>query len=106
LCANHISSCPRLARITTKETAGNQQAAAFFQPVRCSQARTSFAILFGSGDETYKNSPRSCRFRALNPHDGREVIPLREIHQMNCFDDDVCLWGILLWRVCCLGRKS
>jgi hypothetical protein len=45
-------------------------------------------------NEPYKNSPRSCRFRALNPHDGREVIPLCEIHQMNCFDDAVCLPGM------------
>ena len=37
------------------------------------------------------NSPRSCRFRAPHPHDWREGIRVREIHQMNCFDDAVCL---------------
>src|SRR5208283_1088548 len=34
---------------------------------------------------------RSCLFRAPHVHNGREPIRVREIHQMNCFDDDVCL---------------
>jgi hypothetical protein len=40
------------------------------------------------------NSPRSCRFRAPHLHDWREGICVREIHQMNCFDDAVCLSGM------------
>jgi len=47
-------------------------------------------------NEPSKNSPRSCRFRASNSHDGRERIRLCEIHQMNYFDDDVCLLRILV----------
>jgi hypothetical protein len=30
-------------------------------------------------------------------HDWRERIRVCEIHQMNCFDDDLCLLRILVW---------
>jgi hypothetical protein len=37
---------------------------------------------------------RSERYRASNLHDGRERIRINVIHQMNYFDDAVCLQGI------------
>jgi hypothetical protein len=44
---------------------------------------------------TNENFP-GFRFGAANAHDGRERIRLREIHQMNCFDSDVCLTRMLV----------
>ena len=37
------------------------------------------------------------RFRAQRLHDGREGIRDRGIHQMNCFDDALCLWRMSIW---------
>jgi hypothetical protein len=42
--------------------------------------------------------PALVPFRAAHLHNGRERIRVREIHQMNYFDDEVCLrrmpgWG-------------
>jgi hypothetical protein len=42
------------------------------------------------------NSPRSDRFRAPHLHDWRERIRVQEIHQMNCFDDAVCVPRMLI----------
>ncbi|MGB7897156.1 MAG: hypothetical protein WCF89_06840, partial [Candidatus Sulfotelmatobacter sp.] len=43
---------------------------------------------------TNRRSPRFYRFRASFLHDGRERIRIREIHQMNCFDNGVCVPGM------------
>jgi hypothetical protein len=59
--------------------------------------------LFGSVELERTIPARSCRVGALHLHNGRERIRVCEIHQMNCFDDDVCLPGMSVWGHSCPG---
>ena len=72
------------------------------------QAANIWVELFYSWDRLMRanNSPRSCRFRAPHHHDWRERIRVREIHQMNCFDDAVCLSRMPFWGVAFLPRND